>query len=103
MPVVDISPEERVLDLLSCLPWTGARARIVPRWDSGGAKVGLRWCQGAQVGHWWYPGAQVGHRCLGVTLVPWLDTFCLVTSCMSSMAVNFNQKWNKTKCRHRNY
>ena len=37
----------------------------------------------------WYPGAQVGHRCLGVTLVPWLDTFCLVTPCMSSMAVNF--------------
>ena len=40
--------------------------------------------------------AQVGPRCLGVTLVPWLDTCCLVTSCMSSMAVNFNQ--NQSKC-----
>ena len=31
MPVVDLSPGDRVLNLLSCLPWTGARARLVPR------------------------------------------------------------------------
>ena len=31
VPVVDMSPGDRVLDLLSCLPWTGARARLVPR------------------------------------------------------------------------
>ena len=32
MPVVDMSPGDRVLDLLACLPWTGARARLVPRY-----------------------------------------------------------------------
>ena len=31
VPVVDLSPGDRVLNLLSCLPWTGARARLVPR------------------------------------------------------------------------
>ena len=47
VPVVDMSPGDRVLDLLSCLPWTGARARLVPRWDTlalfglGGNLVGL--------------------------------------------------------------
>ena len=89
----------------------GARPPLLPPVDWSQSKdcaqVGLRWCQSAQVGHWWcpggtevghwwYPGAQVGHRCLGVTLVSWLDTCCLVTSCMSSMAVNFNQ--NQSKC-----
>ena len=31
VPVVEVSPKEQLLDLLSCLPWTGARARLVPR------------------------------------------------------------------------
>ena len=51
VPVVDISPEERVLDLLSCLPWTGARARIVPRWDPG--VLAWHWCHGLTPFVWW--------------------------------------------------
>ena len=75
VPVVDISPEERVLDLLSCLPWTGARARIVPRWDSGGAKV-PRWDTGGIQVPRWDTGVLAWHWCHGLTPFVWWRHVC---------------------------
>ena len=67
VPVVEVSPKEQLLDLLSCLPWTGARARLVPRlgFPFFVRHLSLRVCWEA-----WPPsGLEVSWGC---TVPPWL-------------------------------